>query len=1187
MKAAKIVLIFILISLTTFAQTPEAFKYQAVVRNASGIVQANKQIGIRMDILQGSASGLSVYVESFAPTTDQYGLIHLEIGNGTVSSGSFNTIDWSAGTYFIEMAIDLSGGTNYTVMGTTQLLSVPYALHAQTAESITGPINEVDGSITNEIQSLSINENTITLSNGGGSVEVPSNKLTEAEVDAFTNNNGYLNTEIDGSVTNEIQTLSISGNDLTISGASGNTVSIPSTSSAWEESGDVTYISDHQIGIRTSSPNAFAVLHIKDGELADGGVDNDMDGVVDETGEEFVFTHTGRLGIGTTSPAERLSVTGTIQSTTGGFKFPDGTTQTTAAVGGGASSVDGLADGKSDSDGSENGSSIFLGSGAGAVDDQSDNENVGIGFESMNSNTSGYQNTAVGYQSLINSTVGTRNTAIGNKALQTNTSGFNNTAIGFFTMYNNLTGYYNTAIGSEALNNNTAGRNNTAVGYLAAYSNTLGEDNTATGIQALRSNSTGSYNTAAGRNSLYYSTGNYNTSTGYSSLFGLSSGAQNSALGSNAGGYIADGSTENSASDNSIFIGANSKAKASGETNQIVIGYDAIGNGSHTATYGNGNITSHTFTSGNIVVNGLIDGRDIAADGAALDAISGSPWDVNGDIIYRTDGQIGIRTSTPSANAILHIKDGELIEGAIDNDIDGVIDEVGEEFVFTNTGRLGIGTTSPDERLSVTGTIQSTTGGFKFPDGTVQLTAAGSGGSSINDLSDGKSDNDGSEDGSSVFLGVGAGSNDDGTDNKNVGVGFNALTNNTEGFLNTAYGHSSLLANTTGNSNTAIGLWTLLQNTTGSGNTAVGFRALDGNTQGWNNTASGQQVLFQNTTGNFNTGSGYQALYFNTTGHKNTATGYQALYGNTIGEENTASGMGALGANTSGSYNTGVGKYALSDNGTGSDNIALGSNAGRFIAGGSISNSASDNSVFLGSSSKANASGETNQIVIGYDATGNGSNTATYGNNSITSHTFTSGNLVVNGLVDGRDIAADGAALDALGSGGSSGHYVGELFGGGIVFFVYNNGANGLIASLDDLDDGSGAQWSADGADVPNCESMTDGATNTASIISAGGAANEAAGLCAAYSGGGFNDWYLPSHRELALLYSNDVLIDLTLNNDGNNATNGFTQESIAPAYGGYWSSTENASLSNWAYSQFESSETKTNIKKVRAIRAF
>jgi hypothetical protein len=143
------------ISLSSFGQAPEGFKYQAVVRDAGNLILNNQAVGMQMTIQQGSIGGTTVYQETFSLTTNGYGLVNLEIGSGTVVSGTFATIDWSAGPYFIETAVDVTGGTSYAVMGTSQLMSVPYALYAKTSGNGAGPqgpagndgIDGVDGAI--------------------------------------------------------------------------------------------------------------------------------------------------------------------------------------------------------------------------------------------------------------------------------------------------------------------------------------------------------------------------------------------------------------------------------------------------------------------------------------------------------------------------------------------------------------------------------------------------------------------------------------------------------------------------------------------------------------------------------------------------------------------------------------------------------------------------------------------------------------------------------------------------------------------------------------------------------------------------------------------------------------------------------------------------------------------------------
>src|SRR6056297_2725111 len=133
------------------AQSPEKMSYQAVIRDASDHLITDTQVGMQISIVQGTADGAAVYVETQEPTTNANGLVCIEIGSSdaTVVSGDFTTIDWSTGIYFIKTETDLNGGSSYTITGTSQLLSVPYAMHAKTAETVSGGITETDPVYTN------------------------------------------------------------------------------------------------------------------------------------------------------------------------------------------------------------------------------------------------------------------------------------------------------------------------------------------------------------------------------------------------------------------------------------------------------------------------------------------------------------------------------------------------------------------------------------------------------------------------------------------------------------------------------------------------------------------------------------------------------------------------------------------------------------------------------------------------------------------------------------------------------------------------------------------------------------------------------------------------------------------------------------------------------------------------------
>ena len=266
----------LLITLSVFAQAPSKLSYQAVVRDADNNLLSSQIIGMRLSILQGSVFGNSVYIETQSPISNINGLVSLEIGNGSVIFGALNSIDWSNGPYFIKTEADPEGGQFYTLTESSQLMSVPYALHANTADSIVGGLiktetdpvfgasiangitaidtanwnnhtvdtdtqldsadianlgynaggitTEVDGSITNEIQDLQLVGNNLTITNNGTATTIDlspyldntDTQLDSADIANLGYNAGGITTEVDGSITNEIQDLQLVGNNLTI-----------------------------------------------------------------------------------------------------------------------------------------------------------------------------------------------------------------------------------------------------------------------------------------------------------------------------------------------------------------------------------------------------------------------------------------------------------------------------------------------------------------------------------------------------------------------------------------------------------------------------------------------------------------------------------------------------------------------------------------------------------------------------------------------------------------------------------------------------------------------------------------------------------------------------------------------------------------------------------------------------------
>lgn len=241
-----------------FSQEPGAFNYQAVVRNSSGEVISNQNVSFRISILQNTENGTPVYVETQSAQTNQFGLISLKIGEGTVVSGTFNPSAWGFQSHFIKIEMDDTGGNSYTEIGTSPLLAVPFAFHAKTVEN--DQVDDADADPLNEIQSLSISGTQLTLSDGGGTVTLPSSGggdnwgTQTVESDATLNGNGTSSSPLSvvGDLTDN-QMLSISGNDLSITG--GNSVTLPSgTVSPWLSNASNIYFNSGNVGIGTSDP---------------------------------------------------------------------------------------------------------------------------------------------------------------------------------------------------------------------------------------------------------------------------------------------------------------------------------------------------------------------------------------------------------------------------------------------------------------------------------------------------------------------------------------------------------------------------------------------------------------------------------------------------------------------------------------------------------------------------------------------------------------------------------------------------------------------------------------------------------------------------------------------------------------------------------------------------------------------
>jgi hypothetical protein len=238
------------------AQVPNSFNYQAVVRNNSGEIIADQNVAFKISILKNTESGSPIYVETHKTMTNKFGLANLKIGTGSVVSGTFSPNGWGSAKHFVKVELDPKGGNSFTHIGTNEFSAVPYAFHAQTVENV----NDADADPTNEIQTMSLSGTNLSLSKGGGTVTLPTsgggdNWGTQTVVsDATLSGKGTTANPLSvvGDLTDN-QTLSISGNDLSIS--RGNKVTLPEAApSIWKKSGENIYFNTGKVGIGTNDP---------------------------------------------------------------------------------------------------------------------------------------------------------------------------------------------------------------------------------------------------------------------------------------------------------------------------------------------------------------------------------------------------------------------------------------------------------------------------------------------------------------------------------------------------------------------------------------------------------------------------------------------------------------------------------------------------------------------------------------------------------------------------------------------------------------------------------------------------------------------------------------------------------------------------------------------------------------------
>ncbi len=640
MKHYLISMICLLLSIATYSQSPQSFQYQAVVRDVSGNALTNQPVSFQLSIIEGVLPGTVVYVETHAATTNAFGIVTLSVGNGIPVTNLFSSINWSLSPHFIKVEADPTGGTSYIDMGTTQLLSVPYAMYAQQAGNAGQTYTAGNGiDITGTVITNTSPDQTVTLTQGGSTT-------ISGTYPNFTINSTDLNTGTPGGLNKTVQF----NNSGTFGG---------DTAMVWDNT-------NKRLGVGLANPNGRVVIKgsstapaneplfeikNKDGQQVMVVYNDSIHFfITDAASNQGGFAVSGRSNakaitddflrisrdstriwtadtlkgfgvknIGSTSKTSYMQLTpknyfighqagekittGKYNSFIGyqsGFNNTIGNKNYFIGFRSGYSNLNGYSNvfvgdsaGFSNTIGKQN---IFVGNECGTSNIKG-SYNVFLGFQSGHDNLglisdtfnlTGSYNTFLGFQSGYHNTEGNINVAVGNQSLYMNTTGDGNVGVGYWALLDNSTGYFNTAIGSATLINNTTGYHNSAMGYEAMAQNTSGFYNAAVGYNALFYNTNGNNNSAFGVNSGYHNTtGTYNSALGRNALQANTTGSNNTAVGYNA-------FSTGTAYTNSTAVGANAAISAS---NQVVFGNNGV-----TSLYCMGAYAATSANAANVVV---------------------------------------------------------------------------------------------------------------------------------------------------------------------------------------------------------------------------------------------------------------------------------------------------------------------------------------------------------------------------------------------------------------------------------------------------------------------------------------------------------------------------------------------------------------------------------------------------------
>lgn len=600
-------------------QSPKAFNYQTIVRNANGDLLTSTNVTFQMSLLQGGSTGTVVYTETHTVTTTDKGLVALLMGNGTVVSGNFSTVDWANGPYYLKVELDVNNTGNFVLMSTTQLLSVPYALYAETAgngglSGATGPTGATGpAGATGPTGATGATGSTGTTGATGatGTVGVtgPTGATGADGLVGPTGPTGAAGTGLNN------QGSWVSGTNY----GPGDYVFAPSSNN-----GSVNSMWIVQAGssfTSTTQPNADPINWVEFEAPSGPNGATGATGATGPTGAIGATGPTGATGSVNLFAGDNITINNdTISAINNGLADADGDTRVQVEANPDEDII------RFDVGGNEMwrmeehriepsniGNGVFIGEGAGTND-------------TLFFNGDPTYSTFIGFQAGNSNTIGEGNLAIGSLALKENTEGTGNVAMGFASLLENQ-GDHNTAVGNGSMEYSDSAYFNVGIGYEALRTLTNGQYNVALGAEA--GNTDGSHH-KIGSTYLGYHAGNQNTGD-YNVFIGHKAGtsafpsnpwqnADNRLVIANGAGGPDDVLVYGEFDDQLLAVNGTLRVNDGTQANGYVLTSDAAGNAS--------------WQPGGGGSNPLVAGDNIIISNDTISALADTFWNYNGLAMY-------------------------------------------------------------------------------------------------------------------------------------------------------------------------------------------------------------------------------------------------------------------------------------------------------------------------------------------------------------------------------------------------------------------------------------------------------------------------------------------------------------------------------------------------------------------------